>query len=115
MREILRDPARIEHIKEAIDRISQYVNGVSYTDFTNNSMLYYAIVKNIEIIGEAAYMLTDTFKSQHPEIEWPVIVRMRHVLVHGYYQLDADEIWLTATQNIPELQPKISDILKQIE
>lgn len=111
MRETLRDAGRIMHIKEAIDRIARFLDGVSYEQFQGDSVLYYAIVKNIEIIGEAAYMLTKEFTDAHPEVEWPVIVKMRHVLVHGYYQIDEKEVWQTATRNVPQLKEQIEKIL----
>ena len=111
MRETLRDAGRIFHIKEAIDRIARFLDGVTYEQFQKDSVLYYAIVKNIEIIGEAAYMLTQEFTESHPEVEWPVIVKMRHVLVHGYYQIDEKEIWQTATRNVPQLKEPIEKIL----
>ncbi len=115
MREVPRDPERITHIMEAIDRIARFLEGVSYEKFLSDPVLYYAIVKNIEIVGEAAYMLTDTFRDSHNEIEWPMIIRMRHVLVHGYYQLDETEIWHTAIKNIPELRPQIEALLEQMK
>ena len=111
MRESLRDIGRIEHIKDAINRIATFLDGVTYEQFQNDPILYYAIVKNIEIIGEAAYMLTQEFTDSHPEVEWPVIVKMRHVLVHGYYRLDEKEIWHTATRNVPQLKEPIEKTL----
>lgn len=61
MRESERDPLRIEHMKEAISRVNEYMEGKTYDDLKENSMLFYAVVKNIEIIGEAAYKLTKEF------------------------------------------------------
>ena len=70
MREPVKDPARLEHILLAIDRIFSFVDGRDLEDIQKDSMLYYAVVKNIEIIGEAAYMLTPEFKEVHPETPW---------------------------------------------
>lgn len=58
-----------------------------------DGILYFSVVKNVEIIGEAAYMLTQEFKDAHPDTPWKIIIGMRHFLVHGYYEVDPDEVW----------------------
>ncbi len=60
-------------------------------------MRYFAIMKNVEIIGEAANMLTPGFRQQHTELPWKQIIGMRHILVHGYAQVSDMKLWLTAT------------------
>lgn len=67
MREPLRDRERLEHIIAAIDCIVRYTSGKSYNDLVSDDMMYYAVVKNIEIIGEAANMLTQEFQQSHPD------------------------------------------------
>lgn len=114
MREPIRDKGRLEHMLQSIDNVARYVAGVKYADFEKDDMRYYAIVKNIEIIGEAAYMLSSEFKESHPEIEWPLMIKMRHVLVHGYYQLEPLEIWNTATVDIPSLRPVITSFIEKM-
>lgn len=111
MREQVRDKGRLEHILEAIDRVFQFTNDISRDDFKKDSILYFAIVKNIEIIGEASYMLSTEFKESHPDTDWKVIVAMRHFLVHGYYQVDPDEIWNVVTQDFSRSRIKYPGIL----
>jgi len=72
-------------------------------------------VKEVEIIGEAVYMLTKEYRVSHPEVEWNVIEHMRHVLVHGYYTIDPEQLWDTLQNDIPELKPKIEQLLIDIE
>lgn len=84
MREAIRDRGRLMHMRDAIQRIFSYTEGKSKDDFLSNDMMYYAIVKNIEIVGEASYMLTDEFKNSHPNTPWKLITGMRHYMVHGY-------------------------------
>lgn len=67
MREPAKDQIRLQHILEAIRRIKRYSEGKSFTDFVDDDMMYYAVVKNIEIIGEASNLLTDEFKINHPQ------------------------------------------------
>jgi uncharacterized protein with HEPN domain len=62
-----------------------------------------ALVKCVEIIGEAAAHLTPQFQNEHPEIPWPAIIGMRNRLIHGYFEIDMDRLWDTVTKNIPEL------------
>ena len=91
MREQVRDRGRLEHILQAIDKVFEFTKDVKREDFKKDSILYFAIVKNIEIIGEASYMLSLDFKDAHPaDTNWKVIVAMRHYLVHGYYQVDPE-------------------------
>ena len=66
MREPRRDKERLEHILAAIERVNRYVADTTYQDFVDDDMMYYAVVKNIEIIGEAANMLTTEFQETHP-------------------------------------------------
>lgn len=107
MREELRDPARLEHILASIDRIYGFVEGHSLEDFRGNTVLFYAIVKNLEIIGEAAYMLTPAFRETHPDTPWKQIIGLRHILVHDYYQVDAEELWNIVANDLQPLQTRI--------
>ena len=84
MREKIRDRGRLEHIIEQLHNIDEFLCDKSFEDLQNDKILQYAVIKSVEIIGEASYMLSSAFKEQHTEIAWNEIVKMRHVLVHGY-------------------------------
>ncbi|MCL2510682.1 MAG: DUF86 domain-containing protein [Bacteroidales bacterium] len=96
MREKIKDKGRLEHILESIDYVTEFIDGIEFEDFLKNKMLQFAVVKNLEIIGEASYKLTNDFRDNHPEIEWKKIIAMRHILVHGYYDTDETIVWNTA-------------------
>lgn len=113
MREKPRDPARLHHILHSIDNIKRFLAEIKVDDFVEDSLLYFAVVKNLEIIGEAAYMLTSDFKEAHPETPWNKIVGMRHYLVHGYYQAGLSEIWQAATVDIHPLREQIVGYLAE--
>lgn len=113
MREPVRDPARLEHMIEAIDRINSFVNGKSQEEIRMDSILYYAVVKNVEIIGEAAYMLTPEFKEAHPATTWKVIIGMRHFLVHGYFEVDPEEVWNVIDKDLQPLKEQLESYLKE--
>ena len=110
MREPARDKGRLEDILEAADYINQFTGGVQYPSFLSDKLRYFAILKNVEIVGEAAYMLSSEFKELHPDLPWNQMIKMRHVLVHGYASILPEVLWETATKEIPEVVPRIETI-----
>ena len=114
MRETIRDKDRINHIVEAINAIVKYKDKYTLQEAQANPIIYYGFVKYVEIIGEAVYMLSKEFKESHTEVEWNVIEKIRHVLVHGYYQITPEQLWETVTVDIPSLKPYIENIQKTL-
>lgn len=113
MREKPKDKGRLLHIQQAINNINQFLDDKSAEEFLTNQMLYFAIVKNLEIIGEAAYMLTQDFRDSHSDTDWKDIIHMRHILVHGYYQIDSRIVWVTIKKDLPVLLNKIEGYLME--
>ena len=111
MRENIRDRDRLEHIVEAIDRILAFADGKTKEELEDDDLKYYGIVKNIEIIGEATYMLTRAFCVQHPETPWEFIAKMRHVLVHDYYQIESREVWKVIHDDLHPLREQVAGYL----
>lgn len=72
---------------------------------------YFAVVKNVEIIGEAAYMLSSEFKEKNGHIPWNNIIRMRHVLVHGYATIQPELLWHTALIDVPLLKTQVEELV----
>ena len=107
MRERIRDKERLEHILAAMDVIISNKGRFNLDLIENDPIVFYGFVKQVEIIGEAVYMLTKEFRAAHPEVEWDEIEGMRHVLVHGYYLIRPSQLWDTIENDIPELQLKI--------
>ena len=112
MREIIRDRGRLEHIIEQINNIEEFVANKSLKDLENDKILQYAVIKCIEIIGEASYMLTNDFRNTHKEVEWEESIRMRHVLVHGYYHISVMMIWEIIQSDLHKLKQQILEYLK---
>ena len=110
MREIIRDEGRLEHILEAIEKALEFTENVSFEEYKTNTMLRYAVVKCVEIVGEASYKLTNEIREQHPEINWRDIISMRHILVHGYYQTEDKIVWDTVKDYLPLLKEQILKI-----
>ena len=111
MREPRKDRERLQHILDAINTILQSRTKYSSPEEVNDPIIYYGFVKHVEIIGEAVFMLSKEFKEAHPEIEWDPIQGMRHVLVHGYYQIEPDQLWNSIDNDIPPLKHQIESLL----
>ena len=103
MRELVRDRERLRHIFNSIDIIIDNKDRFSFEEIENDPIIFYGFVKQIEIIGEAVYMLTKEFRTSHPDVEWDAIEGMRHVLVHGYYKIKPKQLWNTIEKDIPML------------
>ena len=107
MRDKIKDKGRLEHILNAIDVLLENKGKYSLETISSDPIIFYGFVKYVEIIGEAVYMLTKEFRDAHPEVEWDVIERMRHVLVHGYYKIRPIQLWNTVENDLPLLRLQI--------
>ena len=114
MREPSRDKGRLEHILQAIERIKRYTLNTSFEDLIANDMMYYAVVKNIEILGEASNMLTEEFSIKHPQTPWKQVNGMRNYIVHEYFQVDNNVVWDVITNDLPILEKQIVEYLKEM-
>lgn len=111
MREPIRDRQRLEHMIASIDNILQFVEGKTEESLSTEKVLFYAIVKNIEIVGEAAFKLTKAFCSQHSETPWRAIMKMRHVLVHDNYRIQEHEVWNVIEQDLRPLRDQVQSYI----
>jgi uncharacterized protein with HEPN domain len=114
MREAVKDRGRIEHMLFAINNVEEFTANISEEEFAESKILFYAVVKNIEIIGEASYMLTKEFKQSHSNIPWQIMEKMRHVLVHGYYTIFPKKVWETVQEDLPILKLQLTNLLAEI-
>lgn len=113
MREPVRDRERLEHILEAIDRVLSFAEGKTKEELESDRMNFYGIVKNIEIIGEAAYKLTKAFRIEHPETPWDDIIKMRHILIHDYFQIDEEAVIYVIEDNLRPLREQVARYLAE--
>lgn len=97
------DRIRIRHMLEAVKEALAFTIDKSREDLENNRMLTLAIIKELEIIGEAASKLTPEFKAGLPHIPWTDIVGMRNRLTHGYFDIDLDRVWDTVLYDLKPL------------
>jgi uncharacterized protein with HEPN domain len=109
------DKQRLSHILDAISEIEAYTTNVELKDFLENSMMKYASIKQIEIIGEAANSITPMTKELFPEIEWKRIIGMRHILVHEYFGIAPNLVWQVIINDIPALRVAVNKIFPLVE
>ena len=102
----------IEDILESIEKIEWYVSGFSADSFMHDEKTVDAVVRNLEIIGEAANRLPTQFKDLHSTIEWNKIVGLRHRIVHQYFGIDREIIWEIITADLPVFKSQLERILK---
>lgn len=115
MRGRLGDKARLNHILEAIREIESYLIQTDFETFLNDSMMRFACIKQLEIIGEAGNHITNVTKSKFTTIEWAQIIGMRNVFVHEYFGVDSSLVWQIIQHDIPELKSKILALIDTIE
>lgn len=114
MREPARDIPRIEHMLEAIDNALEYTqNFESQQAFVSNKAMLHATIYNIQIVGEAVNRLTKEFKAKYGQIPWSQIEKMRHILVHDYYKVNFDFIWLVVKEDLIPLKESLLKIIAQ--
>jgi len=113
----LRVPDYLAHILQAIERIGTYTDDISEVGFLENKMVQDAVIRNIEIIGEAARNIEkhhQEFASEHSNVPWEDMYWMRNRVSHGYFSVDLEVIWNTIQRDIPELEQQIKVVLQQL-
>ena len=108
------DLAFIEHILDSIDAIGRFSKGMSRKELNSSRLKQSAIVREIEVIGEAVKNISPTLKNKHKEIEWKEIVGTRDKMIHHYFGVDLDIVWSIININLPELKKKILKIRESL-
>jgi uncharacterized protein with HEPN domain len=105
------DRVRLLHMIEAAEAVTQFMAGRSRDDLDRDQMLLFAVVRAIEILGEAANKISPETQSAAPQVPWRAIVAMRNRLIHVYFDTDTAIVWKTATEEIPALVPRLRALL----
>jgi uncharacterized protein with HEPN domain len=106
------DDLYLRHIRAACDRVAQYLTGVSWAAFEENMEKQDAVIRQLEILGEAAGRLSDPFRQAHPEMPWQRIKDLRNVLIHGYAHVDLTRVWEIAHESVPPLRHVVDQALR---
>jgi len=103
----------LSNIKECIENIETYtVEGKEA--FQQNRMMQDAVIRNLEVIGEATKLLSSEMRDQYPDIPWRKMAGLRDVLIHDYLRVDLEEIWMIVERNLPDLKRKINQIITDL-
>jgi len=102
----------ITDIRDCTNRTLDYTRDKSFDEFIENQMLIDAVVRNLEVIGEAAKNLPDEIRQKYPYIEWRKIAGLRDIVIHGYFGIDYEILWDIIQNKIPDLSVKIHEVLK---
>ena len=102
----------ITDISDCTKRILDYTKGKTFEEFVKNQMLMDAVIRNLEIIGEATKNISNKIKQEYPEIEWRKIGDLRNIMIHGYFRIDYEILWDIVQNKIPYLAIMIEKVLK---
>jgi uncharacterized protein with HEPN domain len=102
----------LDDILESSPRILEYSEHLHFKDFVGNKMAYDAILRNLEIIGEAAKNVPSPVRERYPKVEWRRIAGLRDVMAHTYYALDDETLWNIVQAQIPELREQVNEIIE---
>ncbi len=105
----------IEDIINAMNKALKFVEGVSYEEFAKDDKTIFAVIRAIEIIGEAVKNIPEDTKKGYPEIPWKGMAGMRDKVIHGYFGVDIKVVWDTVKKRIPEVKPLFEKMLKDLE
>jgi uncharacterized protein with HEPN domain len=112
---MLDDRTRLKHMLDAAETALNFMQGRQRQDLEEDQMLVFAVVRAIEIIGEAGSHLSKALQDAHPEIPWSAIIGMRHRLIHAYFEVNYEIIWKTVTQNLPVLIGQVTTLIEEID
>jgi uncharacterized protein with HEPN domain len=105
------DQHRIQHMLEAAQQARSFIEGRQRADLDTDVQLRMALLRVLEVIGEAANKVTPEMRAAHPQIPWPKVVGIRNHLIHAYFEVDLDIVWKTVADSLPELVPMLQAIL----
>ncbi len=99
----------VADILDSIQKIESYIEGLSYEEFLKDSKTIDAILRNLEVIGEASNKIPKHIQEIHKEIQWSQIIGLRHRLIHGYFVVDYEIVWNIVKNELPELKKKLKE------
>jgi len=105
----------LQHMLDAVERLHRYVGDESRERFEADEVLQDAVIRQLEILGEAASRVTPEFRDSVPEIPWSKVIGTRHRLIHGYLSVDLEVVWHTATHHVPRLRSDLKTAIGGLE
>jgi len=109
------EPVYLRHMLDAIDRIARYVADKDKAEFWASELLQDGLIRQLEILGEAAGRVSRETCAAHPDVPWPKVPGLRHRLIHDYFEVDRNMVWRVATVDVPEVRSKVAAVLRNLE
>ena len=110
----LPNKVRLEHIRDALETIDLFIADLTFEEFAADVKTTFAVVKAMEIVGEAANHVTNDIRELDTTIDWAAIIGLRHILVHEYYGIRPEILWRIITKHTAELKPKLQTLIDQL-
>ncbi len=110
-----RDLVKCEDMRLYARRARQYLGELTLEEFLANDLIQSAVIRCVEVIGEAARMVSDETRQRAPGIAWPLIVGMRHILAHDYGVVNADKVYSVVTRHLPPLLAELESLIAALE
>ncbi|MCC4771615.1 DUF86 domain-containing protein [Methanosarcina sp. DH2] len=111
-----RDPVDfLRDILDSVDKIGSFIEGLDFDEFAEDDKTVYAVIRALEIMGEATKNLPESLKKNHPEVPWRKMTGTRDKVIHGYFGVDLEVVWSTVNEDIPSVKPLIEKILGEME
>ncbi|HUI64473.1 MAG TPA: DUF86 domain-containing protein [Bacteroidota bacterium] len=98
-----------------MQKITDYIGSMDQQEFAKSALTTDAVVRNLEVIGEAAPRIPETFKAHHPEVPWRRVVGLRNRIVHEYFGVDLGIVWSVVTEDLPPLKSEILGIIESLK
>lgn len=106
---------RVQDILKAINKIQRFIKGMTLNQFKKNELVIDAVVRNLEVIGEASKSIPTAVKRLHPDIPWEHMNGMRNILIHEYFGVDVKIVWHTAKKSLPALQKQLQNLSQKAQ
>jgi uncharacterized protein with HEPN domain len=104
----------LQDMLDIIGKIGQYTSGMSYQEFLQDSRTQDAVVRNLEVLGEAARRIPPDIQERYPEIPWAQLVGLRNRLIHGYFLVDYGIVWEIVQDELPQLRRELEQIMQEV-